>query len=271
MRLARYQHPFIHSSDILLNAVKNPIEETLRRDSVIFNFSMNIRSSIAFLGVLLTSLAVAPLAVGADVPASKCVTAATEAMHASATTQMNKDIAAHKGEAKAADAMSAYQKDLDTAWEAMESPYCGYGAYGAASAIHSYQKSIARIRAAFLAELKGGPKMIAPTVTVPAVQPKPITPAMPVKTAKTVKQATASSLVRSGLRRGMRSSAVTALQTALAKHFGSGSGVVITGYFGSITEKFVTTYQLEKKIIPSKSSSAAGLVGPRTAAALNAE
>ncbi len=232
---------------------------------------MNIRSSIVIIGIAIASCSIAPAVIAADAPVTKCVTASTEAMHAAATAQMQKDIAAHQADAKAADAISAYRKDLETAWEAMEAPYCGYGSSGPASAIHSYQKSVARIRAAFLAELKGGPKMIAPTVAVPAVSLG--ASASSSKTTKTLKKtkiaSTASSLVHSGLRRGMRSSAVTVLQTALAKHFGSGSGVVITGYFGSITQKFVTTYQLEKGIIPSKSSPAAGLVGPRTAAALN--
>jgi hypothetical protein len=49
-----------------------------------------------------------------------------------------------------ADAYRTYLQGLDMAWEAMEQPYCGFGAFGTSAANKSYNKSVTRIRARFL-------------------------------------------------------------------------------------------------------------------------
>lgn len=48
------------------------------------------------------------------------------------------------------EAYKKYLTGLDLAWQAMEEPYCGFGAFGTTAAKKSYTKSIDRIRARFL-------------------------------------------------------------------------------------------------------------------------
>lgn len=194
-----------------------------------------------------------------EAPASHCVTAATKATNASKVALMEKDIAPYAADPRAADAIKKYRESMATNWAAMEEPYCGYGKYGISSSIHSYAKGADRARLAFLTAVKAIPKGKAIAVTK--------TP---------VVQATSTILTKedmgipSGLRRGQRSETVRNLQKLLAKHFDqSAESDWITGYFGPVTYSYVVKFQLEKKLIPSPNSSAAGLVGPRTSAALN--
>ena len=48
------------------------------------------------------------------------------------------------------EAYKKYLTGLDLAWEAMEEPYCGFGAFGTTAARKSYTKSVDRSRARFL-------------------------------------------------------------------------------------------------------------------------
>ena len=52
------------------------------------------------------------------------------------------------------DAAEIYREKVSTVWAAMAQPYCGYGAYGITAVKKSYNKSVARIRADFLAATK---------------------------------------------------------------------------------------------------------------------
>lgn len=52
------------------------------------------------------------------------------------------------------EAYKKYLTGLDLAWEAMEEPYCGFGAFGTTAAKKSYTKSVDRSRARFLSAAK---------------------------------------------------------------------------------------------------------------------
>ncbi|MFZ2803630.1 MAG: peptidoglycan-binding protein [Patescibacteria group bacterium] len=249
-------------------------------------------SATVLLGALVALPALADtVPIPANPPASSCVNATTNGLHASATAQYQKDIAPYASSAGAQAAIQNYKTVLDDAWTAMTLPYCGYGAYGTASAVHSYQKTVARGRAAFVALIpslkKGGASVTAalssldPSLQAAAsAEAKAPIPAAPVKVAPATKTTTvpASAPVRAastatvplGLTFGMSSAGVTALQTLLAKHYGLTAAGHVTGYFGSITKGLVIKFQLEKGFISSSSDAAAGLVGPKTTAALNA-
>jgi len=230
-----------------------------------------------FFGVGIVSAADAPAAA----PISKCVTASTEATHAAAVAQMNKDIAPYASDAKAANVVEQYKQNIETAWEAMQQPYCGYGAYGIASAVHSLSKSISRARATFLTNIKNPSAanvtlMQTTTVETPSVTDEATTVKSAkalTTTAKTVKKATTSTstgtTIRKGLHRGMKSAAVTALQQKLAAYYHLPIDGHVTGYYGSITQGLVLKFQLEKHVISSASDPGSGLVGPKTSAALN--
>ena len=85
-------------------------------------------------------------------PVSRCQTPSMKSLDAKAVTQMNADIAKY-GSGHAA-AVSAYKMNLDILWSAMEQPYCGYGAYGMTAVTKSFEKSVERTRANFLAATK---------------------------------------------------------------------------------------------------------------------
>lgn len=209
-----------------------------------------------------------------DAPVSKCVTTATQATRDKALAQMEKDIAPYAKEEKASAVIAEYKQNLQIAWEAMEHPYCGYGAYGNASAIKSFSKSITRAREAFLSKIKDPGKAVVMKQEVVQVSlaedSLKSTSTTQTKKVKTLAKSDGSESVRSGLRKGMRSEAVKILQKKLAKHFGVAESDLVTGYFGPMTQKYVIKYQLEKKLISGTSSTAAGLVGPKTCASLNA-
>ena len=245
------------------------------------NYSFSFLAIAALIGVF---LGVGTASAADVVPTSKCVTATTEATHNAAVTQMNKDIAPYAIDAKVANVIEQYKQNIETAWQAMQQPYCGYGSYGTASAIHSLSKSIGRARSTFLTNIKNPSAanvalMQPTTVQVPSTAEEKVEVATAsketVKTTKTVKKASTTSVstgtaIQKGLHRGMRSEAVTALQEKLAKQYGLATSDYVTGFFGAKTQQLVIKFQLEKGLISSSSSSAAGMIGPRTIKALSA-
>ncbi len=201
----------------------------------------------------------------ATAPASKCVTATTVSLHEGYQARLEKDVAPYASNANAATAIKTYRNGLDTAWDAMNEPYCGAGVYGVAPFIKSYNKSVERERAAFLAAVIKLPKDGSAPVPVPVVV-KPVV--------KPVVAAIKTSIIKflPGLHRGLRSDQVMDLQKFLTAHFGiKQDDSIITGYFGPKTEGLVIKYQLEKKIIADENADGAGLVGPKTSASLNAD
>jgi len=196
-----------------------------------------------------------------DLPASKCLTAAAKTRKATAEALMVKDISTYAGNPKAEKAIAAYREAMTTAWDAMLEPYCGFGKYGTASAVKSYGKSVDRARLAFLESVKQLTKFkVAVTVSDEPDAQKIVPPIASLKSAIKVK---------AGLRRGMKDDAVLHLQQVLAAHFKLSEEGLATGFFGPKTEGLVRRFQLEKKIIADADSPGAGLVGPKTTAALN--
>ena len=198
------------------------------------------------------------------VPSSKCVTSSTQATYASVTARMQSDIAPYASAAAASDAIKTYRTEMTTAWDAMNEPYCGYGAYGTASAIKSYAKTVDRARTAFITAIASLSLKKAALVTT-----KPVTTiiATPVVTAPMP----ASGSISSGLQEGMRSAGVMALQKKLTAYYKIVQDASsVTGYFGPKTNALVIRFQIEKKILTSAASYGAGYVGPKTAAALSA-
>lgn len=56
-------------------------------------------------------------------------------------------------------AVSTYKQNLEIVWSAMEEPYCGHGSQGITAVKKSFNKSVDRLRAAFLAQVK--PQIVA--------------------------------------------------------------------------------------------------------------
>jgi hypothetical protein len=227
-------------------------------------FSFRIITTLA-LSITSFSLALSPV-MAVEEPATRCVTATTQSMHASTVQRMEKDIAPYAADPLASDAIQKYRENINTAWAAMEEPYCGYGTYGAASAKKSYTKSADRARGAFLEAVKN----LIKTKTVVTHVSEPPAVAMKKIEHEPAVIALSAARVVPGLRRGMRSSAVMDVQQKLAEFFNLPEEDLATGYFGSKTENLVIKFQLKKKIISSETQEGAGRVGPKTAAALNA-
>jgi len=206
-------------------------------------------------------------------PTSKCVTASTKATYVNMMARMQKDILPYKELPAASAAIKTYQDNMDVAWEAMQQPYCGYGKYGSASAVHSYKKNVERTRNTFLAQVK---KLVAVKITTTSkiattteVKPAVVIPEKKIVTPTAIK--TTAVRLPSGLARGVKSSGVTLLQQKLADVLNlSAAETLVTGYFGPHTETLVIRFQIKNKIITDKNSPGAGLVGPKTLAALNA-
>lgn len=222
--------------------------------------------AISTLAVMTVLLCFSATAKAEEAPATHCVTAGTTATHASKTALMEKDIAPYASQAKAAEAIKNYRTAMATAWDAMNEPYCGYGKYGIASSVKSYGKSVDRARIAFVAAVKalakGKTSVIATTLTEPRLAKE--------KNEETEKVTTEHQNIPSGLHRGVRSASVLELQKTLATHFKvSLDSDWLTGYFGPVTQSLVLKFQIEKKIVTSAGSPGAGLVGPKTSAALN--
>jgi hypothetical protein len=214
----------------------------------------NARLGVVVLGLLMATPVLAnTVPIPANPPASKCVTAATTASHDAYQSRLEKDVAPYAKSMPAV--VKAYRDALDTAWWAMQQPYCGSGQYGVAPFIHSYQKSVDRERATFLAAVKG--KVVAAVSTTPAPQPLTI----PKKNVKLS--------IPTGLQRGMHSEDVKMLQAFLAAHFKLAYDDLATGYFGPLTEKYLIKYQIETKIVAKATTPGAGLFGPKTARIIN--
>jgi hypothetical protein len=81
-----------------------------------------------------------------------CLTAAMNALHDAVVGQMKKDIDKF-GSGHDAD-VAAYKARISDAWSAMSEPYCGYGSNGVTAVRRSFQKTVDRARAAFLAATK---------------------------------------------------------------------------------------------------------------------
>ncbi len=87
-----------------------------------------------------------------DNPASRCLTAAMVALNNAAQKRMDADVA--KSGAGHDAAVQTYKDKLAIVWAAMAEPYCGYGSQGITAVKKSFNKSIERIRADFLAAVK---------------------------------------------------------------------------------------------------------------------
>jgi hypothetical protein len=103
-------------------------------------------------GFFLSNTSAASAATTSAPGATKCLTAEIKKMHAKAIAQMEKDIVSLK--TPNADAISVYQSKLEIIWEAMHQPYCGYGSRGVSAVKHSFNKSVNKTRAEFLAAAK---------------------------------------------------------------------------------------------------------------------
>lgn len=212
---------------------------------------------------------------------TKCVTASTKKMYADYIARFEKDTAAYVGKDVYANAVQAYRSEIDIAWEAMQQPYCGYGTPGLASSIKSFKKTIERARVAFMAHLKK-PESVATSTSatlqnvIVAAEAVPSTSPTILTTTSTVVEShvpakVAGERIAKGLSRGMRSSAVLALQKRLLQYFQLPINAdSATGYFGPKTRELVIQFQLDKKLISSRTADGAGMIGPRTVAALNA-
>lgn len=201
-----------------------------------------------------------------DDSSSRCLTTDFKKLHDAALALAEKDINARKNAdgtipATIQKAVDDYRKELDTAWQAMHEPYCGFGAFGTSAAKKSFQKTLDRGRTTFLAAVKATP---AHAVTTTKAEPAsaPATPTLP---------ATASAKARFALmhnwRRGQRSNEIVEAQKILAAK-GFMDANLATGYYGTITEQAVYAFQLKMKLVTSKNSPGAGQIGPKTRAAL---
>lgn len=91
-------------------------------------------------------------------PTTRCVTKATEAAQIGNVTRAIKDGetfgVATSTEGEFGKAYREYRDGLDTLWDAMNEPYCGFGAFGVSAAVKSYNKTATRLRTEFLAAAK---------------------------------------------------------------------------------------------------------------------
>jgi len=197
-------------------------------------------------------------------------------MHRVVQAHFARDTAQYTKVGAAQKAIAKYRMDLNEAWTAMELPYCGYGAYGTASAIKSYWKTVERGRAAFFSAARSfhtskrsfHPKKI--IVTAAMISASERTPARHVARTHIRVSSISNIVIHKGLHRGIRSSAVRNLQLLLTSYFGiPPDGNHVTGYFGPVTEGLVLRFQLKRGVIPTATSPGAGMVGPLTSAALN--
>ncbi len=230
--------------------------------AVSFIYSMSKQTFV--IPCILLALVIAVGAQAEALPVSKCLTATAKARKVTAEALMAKDIKAYEGSAKAEKAIGAYREAMEIAWEAMEEPYCGFGNYGTASAVKSYGKSVDRARLAFLEKVKALSRLKV------AIKSDAVTAVPKVAAPAAIKSKAGLMKINAGLHRGMKADAVLHLQQVLAAHFKLSEDGLATGFFGPKTEGLVRRFQLEKKIISDEDSPGAGLVGPRTTAALNA-
>ncbi|MSR85427.1 hypothetical protein EXS71_03285 [Candidatus Uhrbacteria bacterium] len=94
--------------------------------------------------------------VATAIGATRCLTPAMKSLHAQTVKQMEKDMA-QVDAVVYAKAIETYQKKLSMIWSAMSEPYCGYGSRGMTAVKSSFNKSVNRMRAEFLAVTKTAP------------------------------------------------------------------------------------------------------------------
>lgn len=89
-------------------------------------------------------------------PTSRCNTAANQKVHDANLVQAKKDIALFNPDTdpRVEELASTYMDKLSLAWDAMEEPYCGFGAFGNSAAKKSYDKTVARARNEFLTDAR---------------------------------------------------------------------------------------------------------------------
>jgi hypothetical protein len=89
---------------------------------------------------------------------SKCVTKKSIASHATNLQRAEKDGLTFNvnstTEGELGDAYRKYLDGLDLIWDAMNEPYCGFGAFGVTAAYRSYDKSVNHTRDRFLTAAK---------------------------------------------------------------------------------------------------------------------
>lgn len=95
-------------------------------------------------------------------PTSRCITAATKALRVQDLKSYEADVKKVAGienpDHPLSDDMKKYNTVIEYAWEAMEEPYCGFGAFGSSAAVKSYKKTVERARSTFLDAVKKNKK-----------------------------------------------------------------------------------------------------------------
>ena len=89
-------------------------------------------------------------------PASRCNTPANQKARDANLAQAKKDITPFHPDTdpRIGELARTYMDKLTLAWDAMEEPYCGFGAFGNTAAKKSYDKTIARARNEFLTDAR---------------------------------------------------------------------------------------------------------------------
>lgn len=89
-------------------------------------------------------------------PTSRCNTAANKRVHDANVVQAKKDVATFHADTdpRVDELAHTYMDKLTLAWDAMEEPYCGFGAFGNSAAKKSYDKTVARARNEFLTDAR---------------------------------------------------------------------------------------------------------------------
>lgn len=227
-------------------------------------------------------------------PVSRCIAADFKKMYTDGLVLAEKDVLKWKDATGAVDARvktayDTYVQDIEFGWQAMQEPYCGFGAFGVSAAKKSFQKTLTRARTAFLtatktlkplAQTPSNEKTLtlsaaALTVHVPSTTaviveptPPPTPDSLPAPKLATTSPKLPSLGLTQTLKRGMKNDQVKTLQAWLVSR-GYLQQDNATGYFGQYTEQAVIKVQLERKLISTKTSPGAGLIGPKTRTALN--
>jgi len=103
-------------------------------------------------------------------PTTRCLTANMKSRHATAVKQMEADVL--KAGPRHGLAEKAYRENMDIIWSAMYEPYCGYGSLGVTAVAKSFDKSVVKTRAKFMAAIK----TLEPEPPIPSQQVEPLAP-----------------------------------------------------------------------------------------------
>ena len=91
-------------------------------------------------------------------PTSRCSTPAMKTLHKQMLARAEKDMdgldVSPSSTSPYVKPAQVYLNGLAVLWDAMEEPYCGYGAFGLTAAKSSYQKNANRLRTTFLDQVK---------------------------------------------------------------------------------------------------------------------